>query len=299
MKKVGEVSKQYDISIRMLRYYEDKGLLKSTRGINNYRYYSESEEDKVQLISLLKKLTFTIKEMKQLIRSNDVHYMMEKLLEKRSSLLKDTEKLLMINQIITTVLYILRTNSIHNVSDFNEHITTKIKERGIRMLMNEEVRIITVQDYEVAVIHHKDVPNPEDMCWNDVIPFVEKHNLSQKGFRHFGYNNPNPDGVQPNYGYMMYITIPENVDVEEPFRKETLKGGLFASIPTTMDKIGMRWEALYQYILSHQEFEMDYESRTWLEECTDYETFIDSSVHFSKKQLDLLLPIKRKIKKRS
>ena len=55
MKKIGEVSTQYDMSNRMLRYYEEKGIIKSIRGENNYRYYDEDSELRIKQICLLKK----------------------------------------------------------------------------------------------------------------------------------------------------------------------------------------------------------------------------------------------------
>jgi DNA-binding transcriptional MerR regulator len=40
--KIGELSRRTDISTRMLRYYEEQGLLTAERDANDYRSYAES-----------------------------------------------------------------------------------------------------------------------------------------------------------------------------------------------------------------------------------------------------------------
>lgn len=51
--KIGELSKTTGVSIRMLRYYEDEGLLKPQRTASGYRDYSPAEVLIVERIKLL------------------------------------------------------------------------------------------------------------------------------------------------------------------------------------------------------------------------------------------------------
>ena len=51
--RIGELSKQTGVSIRMLRYYETEGLLKPMRITSGYRDYSEKELQTVERIKLL------------------------------------------------------------------------------------------------------------------------------------------------------------------------------------------------------------------------------------------------------
>jgi len=44
--KIGELSERTGIPTRMLRYYEDQGLLRSERSANGYRSYDESDVDR-------------------------------------------------------------------------------------------------------------------------------------------------------------------------------------------------------------------------------------------------------------
>jgi DNA-binding transcriptional MerR regulator len=44
--KIGELSERTGIPTRMLRYYEEQGLLSSERSANGYRSYDESDVDR-------------------------------------------------------------------------------------------------------------------------------------------------------------------------------------------------------------------------------------------------------------
>lgn len=48
--KIGEVSRRTGVAARMLRYYEEQGLLSPGRHANGYREYGETEVDQVVTI---------------------------------------------------------------------------------------------------------------------------------------------------------------------------------------------------------------------------------------------------------
>ncbi|MFI6761293.1 MerR family transcriptional regulator [Micromonospora sp. NPDC050417] len=51
--RIGELAKRSLVPIRMLRYYEERGLLSPVRGANGYRDYSESDVTRAVLVSSL------------------------------------------------------------------------------------------------------------------------------------------------------------------------------------------------------------------------------------------------------
>lgn len=51
--KIGELSKQTGVSIRMLRYYEERGLLKPKRTVAGYRDFAQGEVRTLERIQLL------------------------------------------------------------------------------------------------------------------------------------------------------------------------------------------------------------------------------------------------------
>ncbi|AEI40983.1 MerR family transcriptional regulator [Paenibacillus mucilaginosus] len=60
---ISELSKRTGVSLRSLRYYEEKDLLNPTRLENGYRDYAEADVEKVRMIQLYFSLGLTAKEI--------------------------------------------------------------------------------------------------------------------------------------------------------------------------------------------------------------------------------------------
>lgn len=69
--KIRDVSSKYDISARSLRYYEDMGLITSTRS-NDYAYrlYDEIAVKKLEQILILRKLNISIKDIQRIFNTS-------------------------------------------------------------------------------------------------------------------------------------------------------------------------------------------------------------------------------------
>lgn len=65
--RIGEVSKQADISVGALRYYESLGLLNSERSENGYRYYSPTAVQQVMFIKKAQSLGFSLDDIGTII----------------------------------------------------------------------------------------------------------------------------------------------------------------------------------------------------------------------------------------
>jgi DNA-binding transcriptional MerR regulator len=64
--RIGEVSEQFDVTLRTLRFYEDKGLI-SPKRIGVTRLYSRRDRARIKLILQGKKVGFSLREVKHLI----------------------------------------------------------------------------------------------------------------------------------------------------------------------------------------------------------------------------------------
>lgn len=65
--KIGELSRRSGISVRMLRYYEQEGLLQPNRRESGYRDYGEAEEQLVRRIRMLSTAGLKLDTIKQLL----------------------------------------------------------------------------------------------------------------------------------------------------------------------------------------------------------------------------------------
>jgi hypothetical protein len=125
---------------------------------------------------------------------------------------------------------------------------------GIDISCNE-VRLVRLPGLIVAS-YAAVSDTPEDDCWEKVIGLIKKYELDQKpGFRHFGYGFNNNKG---QYGYEMWVTVPEDFVVPEPFVRKEFPGGLFAALPANLSVIGERWDQLQDWIVENEDLESDY-----------------------------------------
>jgi DNA-binding transcriptional MerR regulator len=69
--KIREISQKYDITARTLRYYEDMGLISSTRDFDSsYRLYDGIAVKKIEQILILRKLNISIKDIQRIFSTS-------------------------------------------------------------------------------------------------------------------------------------------------------------------------------------------------------------------------------------
>lgn len=64
--RIGDMAREFDVTLRTLRFYEDKGLLSPKRE-GSTRLYSRRDRTRLQLILLGRKVGFTLRDVKQMI----------------------------------------------------------------------------------------------------------------------------------------------------------------------------------------------------------------------------------------
>jgi DNA-binding transcriptional MerR regulator len=70
--KINDVAKKYKITKRSLRYYEEIGLIDSTRvGASQSRYYDNTSLNRLEQIILLRSVNFSIDQISQVLLSKD------------------------------------------------------------------------------------------------------------------------------------------------------------------------------------------------------------------------------------
>lgn len=76
--KIRDVSSKYDITARTLRYYEDMGLLTSTRSDDyKYRMYDENAVKRLEQILILRKLNISIKDIGRVFNTSGSDVVLE------------------------------------------------------------------------------------------------------------------------------------------------------------------------------------------------------------------------------
>ena len=71
--KIGAFAELADTNLRTLRYYEEVGLLKPTaRSSGGFRYYRETDLNRIKLIKHLQDLGLTLEEIKKLLKDRSM-----------------------------------------------------------------------------------------------------------------------------------------------------------------------------------------------------------------------------------
>jgi DNA-binding transcriptional MerR regulator len=69
---IGQLAKEFGLTLRALRFYEDRGLLRPKRE-GNLRLYTPVDRERLRVILKAKALGFTLSEIKDTLASADAH----------------------------------------------------------------------------------------------------------------------------------------------------------------------------------------------------------------------------------
>lgn len=316
---ISEVTKAFNVSTRMLRYYDEIGLLPSTR-IEDYAYrvYDESAVRRLQQIITLRKLRIPLKKIAFIINDTDqlkiievFHESMRELDDEITSLqtirgilkmfitrLNMTEqahvKIDMLNDI--EIMSVIQTLSLSKINLKEERSIDDLNKANEILSTLKNVRIIYLPPCTVAASHYYG-ENPEDNAGKLMNKFVREIELYKikPDLRMFGFNNPTPKDNE-TYGYEFWVTIPDDLAVPAPLQKKHFDGGLYASHCIKMGDFH-EWQLLGNWVENSTEYEYDvrepYGMGGSLEEhlnAYSYYAGDEKAANFI--QLDLLIPIK-------
>ena len=249
MLTITEVTRTHAVSTRMLRYYEQQGLLRSQRREGYaYRVYDEENIARLRLILVLRKLRVPLKSIAAILSANDAREAVRVLQKRIAEIDQEQRSLSAIRDMLT--VFVDRIGAAQRLSLLGDEAllsavnalplsNTTLKEKT---LMNDlqtaddarwkslNVRYVMLPEATVAAFHYFGA-EPEDHVGAIAEAFVRDSQLYTRkpDARMFGFNAPNPSPEREHYGYEIWLTIPEDMDVPAPGVKKTMPGGLYAA----------------------------------------------------------------------
>ena len=137
--KIIDVSAKYDISARTLRYYEDMGLITSTRNDDYaYRLYDDAAVQRIEQILILRKLNISIKDIQRIFNKSGSEIVLEVLGKKVDAI---DEEVSLLQELREIVLEFIRQIE---MSDFGKESDVKLLYEKAKEI---EIQIVNV-DYE-------------------------------------------------------------------------------------------------------------------------------------------------------
>lgn len=271
MHTITEVSRTLDVSTRMLRYYEQQGLITSRRREDYaYRVYDEENVNRLRIILVLRQLRVPLKAIRQILTECDADQAIAILQQRAREVQEEIRSLETIRQVLLTFIHRIggASGAAERVASLgDEGLIAAVRALGLssetlkeRVIMSEinhaeqeqwrklNVRILLLPPMTVAAFHYVGA-DPEDHVGEMTSRFVQESRLYEvkPDSRMFGFNHPNPTQEQPVYGYEYWVTIPQDMDVPAPGEKKTMPGGLYAAHSMTFPNFH-EWQWLSDWV---------------------------------------------------
>lgn len=270
MLTITEVSRSHGVSARMLRYYEQQGLIASQRREDYaYRVYDEENIARLRLILVLRKLRVPLKSIAAILTSGDAGEAIRVLRERIAEIDEERRALTTIREMLAVFidriglsgdvsqrLTLLGDDALLSAVNALGLSSTTLKEKQLMSDLKTtddarwkslNVRYVMLPACTVAAFHYIG-PEPETRVDEMASRFVRESRLYdlKPDARMFGFNHPNPSPDREHYGYEVWITIPQDMDVPAPGVKKTMPGGRYAA--HTIDFPNFHeWQWLYEW----------------------------------------------------
>lgn len=327
---ITEATQRLGLSTRMLRYYEEQGLIRSLRQEGYaYRMYDGEAVRRMGEIVVLRRLRIPLRQVKQILDDPTSQAAIRVFEEKLAELTRETDALDAIRNILGELLKVLKTRywlpaegvllddpQILGLVNALDPEKIEIDKERARKMENEmenlnkaeeasqlkDVRIVHLPAATVASARYFG-PDPEDHAGRMIADFAREKRLWETGssVRLYGFNSPNPPPEGGEYGYEFWVTIPDDMDVPAPLTKKHFPGGTYAAHCIQMGNFH-EWDWLFRWGYEGSEVYEISGSGTpedmygCLEEHLNYFDHIQETPQGEPEvnQLDLLLPVKKK-----
>lgn len=320
---VTDVSRSLGLSTRMLRYYEEQGLIESrhTEGYA-YRLYDPEAVGRLRQIIVLRRLRIPLREVKLILDDPSAQWAILIFQQKLSELSRELDSITALREIISELLEALKSRYWLPPGDLllEENILAALpplsgtneieKERAKKMenlnkaeenMQLKDVRIVHLPPCTVAAARYFG-PDPETHAGAMMADFVRENRLWEMvpDLRQFGFNSPNPPPEGGEYGYEFWVTIPEDMEVKAPLVKKRMPGGTYAAHAIKMGDF-REWQWLFKWAYESEEYEIagsgtPEDMYGCLEEHLNFHEHIQEATEGEPEitQLDLLIPVRKK-----
>lgn len=280
LQTISQVSKAYDISSRMLRYYEHAGLIKSIRNENNsYRYYDEAALARVQQITILRKLQIPVKQICIIINNPNTAEVIDIFKNNISELDSEITALSTIKSILDKFvkelekiaglnlnLDFIGDNSFLEMAGSLSLVQKNVKDKISMNDLNKasdilnrlkEVRVVYLPPMTVASAFFTG-DNSDEKAWEAADSFIKETKLFEikPDLRVFRHERSNATGQ--NFGNEVWVSIPDDFDVPAPLMKKRFHGGQYAAHLLGGDGF-LTYLGMQDWINESEKYQYDYD----------------------------------------
>jgi len=132
------------------------------------------------------------------------------------------------------------------------------------------IKIVKLFDMKVISFHSwgEFIGDPESKSFQKLDDWIKEKSIPLDPLKHqiFGFNNPSPHindsgehfaSKDNPYGYEVWITIPEDYEIEENMKAKTVEGGLYCVVSVRgANNIGKGWKFLFDWLKKSEEYDI-------------------------------------------
>ena len=333
LQTVNQVSRGYGISTRMLRYYEQVGLITSLRKDDYaYRVYDETAINRLRQIIVLRKLRVPMKQIVSILNNSDAAATVEVFRQNISQLDEEITALSTIKAILARFVEELSEKAdvnlnigllgvdaiytiVNSLSFPNNQINEKKENVSMDELTNAEQKLNKLADTDVRIVYlppmtvaasYASGEGCEGKALDTINQFVKDSGLLaiKPDARSFGFDcSEGATGIgEPSHVYEVWVSVPDDMEIPDPLVRRVFQGGLYAAhVLRNWDFAD--WGLLGQWVNESEKYDNDWGSPRWESPETVFGQGFEETLNFfnyaqsgqmKDLQLDLLFPIKTK-----
>lgn len=296
---------------------------------SSYRAYDAEAITRLRQIIILRKLRIPLKQIAEVLQSADARIAIEAFERNLVDIEDEITALSTIRSVIKTFIEYLNLSgakfalpddaSLLEVVDSLTVSKINFKEEksmdelnkaneNLNKIADKDVRIVYLPPMTVAAAYATG-EGCEGKANDMISHFVNENGLLKikPDARSFGFDCSKEDAVlgEPSHVYEVWVSIPDDIEIQAPLVKRTFDGGLYAAhVLRAWDF--QDWRLLKEWVNASDKYDNDWDSPRWIspetvtgqgfEETLNFYNFIQKGSKMEDLQLDLLFPIKEKSK---
>lgn len=271
-KSISKVSAETGISSRTLRYWEEAGLIQSTRDVQSgWRLYDETAMRSIGVIEVLRRLGLPVGDIAKVLEGKSTDELVGALRRQLQKLQDMTADVALRAEVITELIATIQKEPSYDLSSLEglmlpgelkrKKNSIEKLEKGLTMENMKskygDIRFIQLPVMRTAAYSCVGI-EPEDMACAPVVKWIRESGL-EGTMRLFGFNTePYPSEQSREYGFGYCASIPEGIEIPEPLREMRLPGGIYMVISEYEGDPSFGWKKA-QEVLADPGFEWEYD----------------------------------------
>ena len=311
LRTISQVSREYGVSPRMLRYYERAELIRSKRK-NDYAYrvYDEINLTRLRQIIVLRKLRVPLKQIVGILNNADATEAVEIFRQNISRLDEEITALSTVKAILTRFVEEIKEKTdirlnllgddaalVSSLSFSDNKITEpdhKMTKGDVTMddLKKAEQRLDKYQDKDVRIVYlppmtvaaaYASGDNCEGKAGDMILGFVKDSGLLTRkpDARSFGFDCS--EGAtqtgEPSRKYEMWVSVPDDMEIPAPLIRREFGGGMYAAhVLTNWDFND--WRLLREWVEANDKYDNDWGAPRWWSEETVFGQGFEETLNY-------------------